>query len=312
MKTFIRIAEIWVPTQDRTELRYHDGLYGTHGEFRALSQQMRFKYNEGLPGKAWASGHPVIFRELEDSNFKRIAAAKAVGLTCGVALPVVADDVLKAVVVLLCGDGNVGAGALELWHNDPSKFFELRLVDGYYGPAVMFELNSRHTGFPRGYGLPGRAWKSNMPLIVNDLNDSRVFLRWKEALDIGVNSGLGIPYLHPSGRTWVMTFLSARNTPIARRFEIWVPTQDKETLIFHAGDCDQNSEFATAYKSAKIEKNDGAIGQAWASGIATARASLAHEKSVVAQSAAAAGLRAMLAMPFMAGQESKAIVALYF
>jgi len=109
-----------------------------------------------------------------------------------------------------------------------------------------------------------------------------------------------------------MTFLSARNTPIARRFEIWVPTQDKETLIFHAGDCDQNSEFATAYKSAKIEKNDGAIGQAWASGIATARASLAHEKSVVAQSAAAAGLRAMLAMPFMAGQESKAIVALYF
>jgi hypothetical protein len=72
----------------------------------------------------------------------------------------------------------------------------------------MFELNSRHTGFPRGYGLPGRAWKSNMPLIVNDLNDSRVFLRWKEALDIGVNRGLGIPYLHPSGRTWVMTFLS--------------------------------------------------------------------------------------------------------
>jgi hypothetical protein len=151
-----------------------------------------------------------------------------------------------------------------------------------------------------------------MPLIVNDLNDSRVFLRWKEALDIGVNRGLGIPYLHPSGRTWVMTFLSARNTPIARRFEIWVPTQDKETLIFHAGDCDQNSEFAIAYKSAKIEKNDGAIGQAWASGIATARASLAHEKSVVAQSATAAGLSAMLAMPFMAGQESKAIVALYF
>ena len=64
-------------------------------------------------------GHPVIFRELEDSNFKRIEAAKAVGLTCGVALPVVAGDVLKAVVVLLCGDGNVGAGALELWHNDP-------------------------------------------------------------------------------------------------------------------------------------------------------------------------------------------------
>jgi hypothetical protein len=70
MKTFIRIAEIWVPSEDRTELRYHDGLYGTHHEFRALSQQMRFKYNEGLPGRAWATGiqtsSALTLRKLSD------------------------------------------------------------------------------------------------------------------------------------------------------------------------------------------------------------------------------------------------------
>jgi hypothetical protein len=302
MKTFIRITEIWVPTEDRTELRYLDGLYGSHDELRALSQQMGFRYNEGLPGKAWAARHPIIFRELEGSHFKRIEAARAIGLTCGVALPVFAGDLLKAVVVFLCGDSKVAAGAMELWHNDPSKFSELRLVDGYYGPAVMFEISSRHGGFPRGYGLPGRVWNTNMPLVVKDLHDSKVFLRWKEALEIGVNRGLGIPYPHPSGQTWVMTFLSARDTPIARRFEIWVPTQEEDSLIFHAGDCDQNAELASEYESTKIEKGDGAIGQAWVSRVATVRTSLADENSTVGESAAAAGLDAMVAMPFMNDQ----------
>jgi hypothetical protein len=273
---------------------------------------MRFRYNEGLPGKAWAARHPIIFRELEDSHFKRIQAATAIGLTCGVALPVFAGDVLKAIVVFLCGDSDIGAGAMELWHNDPGKFIEMRLVDGYYGPAVMFELNSRHSGFPRGYGLPGRVWKTSMPLIVKDLHESKVFLRWKEALEIGVNRGLGIPYPHPSGQTWVMTFLSARDTPIARRFEIWVPTQEQDSLTFHSGDCDQDTEFANVYESAKIKKGDGAIGQAWMSGIATVRTSLAEEKSAAGASAAAAGLNSMVALPFMNSEELRAIIVLYF
>ncbi len=307
MKTFIRITEIWVPNEDRTELRYYDGFYGSHNEFRALSQQMRFRYNEGLPGKAWAARHPVIFRELEDSDFKRIEAARAIGLTCGVALPVFAGDLLNAVVVFLCGDGKVGAGAMELWHNDPGKFFELRLVDGYYGPALMFELNSRHSGFPRGYGLPGRVWRSNMPLIVKDLHDSKVFLRWKEALEIGVNRGLGIPYPHPSGQMWVMTFLSARDTPIARRFEIWVPTQEQDFLILHANDRDQDVEFATKHDVVKIDQGDGAIGQAWATKIPTVVATV-DDQSIMG----GMELNAVVAVPFMNNQELKAVMAWHF
>ena len=64
-----------------------------------------------------------------------------------------------------------------------------------------------------------------MPLIVKDLEDSRVFLRWKEAMEIGIDRGLGIPYPHPTGQIWVVTFLSARTTPLARRFEIWIPDE---------------------------------------------------------------------------------------
>src|SRR5882757_1967184 len=87
MKTFIRVTEIWVPSQDRSKLQFLDGLYGPLGEFRAVSEQMRFGYDEGLPGKAWAKGHPIILKKFESSYFKRTEAAKAVGLTCGVAVP---------------------------------------------------------------------------------------------------------------------------------------------------------------------------------------------------------------------------------
>jgi hypothetical protein len=117
-----------------------------------------------LPGKAWASGHPIILKEFENSYFRRTDAAKAVGLTCGVAMPVMAGDLLMAVVVLFCGDDDAHIGAIELWHNDPDTSYEMRLVDGYFGTADMFEFNSRHTRFPRGYGLPGGVWKSNMPV----------------------------------------------------------------------------------------------------------------------------------------------------
>ena len=61
--------------------------------------------------------------------------------------------------MLFCGDDEAHVGAIELWHNDPDESYEMRLADGYYGTADMFEFNSRHTHFPRGYGLPGRVWK---------------------------------------------------------------------------------------------------------------------------------------------------------
>ena len=118
-----------------------------------------FAYDEGLPGKAWASGHPVILTKFANSYFKRTDEAIEAGLTCGVALPVFAGEFLMAVMVLFCGDDEKHVGAIELWHNDADVSHEMGLVDGYYGTADMFEFNSRHTKFPRGFGLPGRPGK---------------------------------------------------------------------------------------------------------------------------------------------------------
>src|SRR6188768_1851197 len=242
VKTFIRVVELWVPDRTRTRLEFGGALCGDEfAEFRALSENTLFAFGEGLPGKAWATGHPIVLTEFANSYFKRTDEAKEAGLTCGVALPVFAGEFLTGVLVLFCGDDDKHVGAIELWHNDLQVSHEMGLVDGYYGTADMFEFNSRHTKFPRGFGLPGRTWKAAMPLIIQSLHDSKRFLRWEEASEIGINCGVGIPYRTSAERTWVVTFLSAQATPIAARFEIWVPNESRSALVFQSGDCSRNT-----------------------------------------------------------------------
>jgi hypothetical protein len=109
-----------------------------------------------------------------------------------------------------------------------------------------------------------------------------------------------------------MTLLSARDTPIARRFEIWTPNAEQNALTFSAGDCDQNMHLATDHQSAKIGMGEGAIGQVWATGIPAVRGSLAGDPSPAGRSAVAAGLDAMVALPVMSERGLKAIVVWYF
>ena len=108
---------------------------------------------EVITGKAWAQRHPVVLCDLQNSYFVRREAAANAGLTCGVALPIFAGDVLVAVVVLFCGDDEKHVGAIELWHNDPETSLEMSLVDGYFGDAEGFEWISRHTSFRPGFRI---------------------------------------------------------------------------------------------------------------------------------------------------------------
>jgi hypothetical protein len=310
MKPFIRAAEIWVPTKDKSRLVFKDGFYGPLTAFRTVSEQMEFRIDEGLPGKAWATGHPVILKEFANSYFKRIAEAKVAGLTCGTALPVFSGSELKAVLVLFCGDDDAHIGAIELWQNNPDESYEMKLSEGYYGTAEMFEFNSRHTHFPRGFGLPGRVWKRNMPLVVKDLLRSTAFLRWQEAVEVGINRGIGIPYASPSC-TSVLVLLSARDTPIARRFEIWVPNDAGDALVFDAGDCDQNTSLAAGYQAVRIGKGEGTIGKVWENGIPGINPNLAADASAPEKSATAAGLQMVVALPYFDASQLKAVVAWY-
>lgn len=312
MKTFIRIVELWVPNRSRTKLEFGGSLSSDDlKEFNSLSETTQFAYDEGLPGKAWASGHPIILTKFSDSYFKRTEAAVAAGLTCGVALPVFAGEFLMAVMVLFCGDDEKHIGAIELWHNDPDVSHEMGLVDGYYGTADMFEFNSRHTKFPRGFGLPGRTWKAGMPTIIKNLQNSKGFLRWEEATEIGINLGVGLPYKTPVDQTWVVTFLSAQATPIARRFEIWVPDTGRDRLVFQSGECSSGTDLAARFATASIGRGEGSIGGAWATGMPALNDNLAGDGSVAAIAARESDLGEMVVLPMIEGATLKAVLAWY-
>jgi hypothetical protein len=309
-RPFVRVVEIWVPSADGAHLELRDGLYGPLRDLRAASETMRLALDEDLAGRAWAARHPIVVKRLESLNGRRADAAMAAGLTCGIAVPVFVGELLTGVMVLFCGDAEPHVGAIEVWYNDPEKFNEMRLFGGYYGTADTFELDSRYTRFPRGYGLPGRVWKMNMPAVANDLSSFKSFLRWKEAVDIGLSLGFGIPCPAASGQSWTMTFLSGRETPIARRVEIWTPDAQNEFLSFNSGNCDLGADLTKTYQSVRIQKAEGGIGQAWSSGTPAACEPIVDD-SMSSKMAGAAGLTRALIVPVTDAAAVKAIVAWY-
>lgn len=313
MKSFVRAVELWIPDATGSALEYRGGQYADDvEEFREVSELAMFAYDEGLPGKAWAARRPIVLTDLFDSYFKRADEARLCGLTCGVALPVVAGHDVKAVLGLLCGDDGGGSvGAIELWHNKADLSHELTLVDGYYGAAAAFEFNSRHTSFPRGYGLPGRAWKAGRPVIIGNLGTTRQFLRAADAAEAGIVSGLAVPYTTSPDETWVISLLSSAATPIARRFEIWRTDPAQDALVFDSGACSTAADLGAAVSNGLISRDEGAIGQAWSSGLPVLSSDLKSDPSVSARAARKAGLKHMVVLPTFRGDRLEAMVVWY-
>lgn len=227
MKTFIRVVELWLPSEDGSLLECHGGLYGSAHRFGAGSRGLCFGRGEGLPGQVWEQGRPIVIGRFEGSVFRRTRQAKADGLTCGIALPFFADDAIRAAVLIFCGDDEAHAGAIELWHNDPAESKDLNLDDGYYGTTGdTFEFISRRTSFRKGTGLPGMAWEAGEPVFLPDLGKGSGFLRADSAVKVGINRGFAFPCANRGPDVFVLAFLSALATPIVRRFEAWLPEGD--------------------------------------------------------------------------------------
>jgi hypothetical protein len=266
MKPFIRALEYWVPSHDRSMLEFGGGLYGPATRFAEISRKLCFGRGEGLPGQAWEAGHPIVLKAFEGSYFRRIAAARAEGLTCGIAVPIFAGDFLNAVLVIFCGDDDAHAGAIELWHNDPHASRDMTLVDGYYGSTGdTFEFISRSTSFRPGTGLPGLAWQQGLPVFLEDLGRGSGFLRADCAVKVGINRGFAMPCSTPGDEHYVMAFLSALATPIAQRVEIWVPDATGGRLRRSAGFSEAEGRLGPLGDT--VARGEGPIGRAFESGV---------------------------------------------
>ncbi len=305
MKTFIKVTEIWVPIKDRTRLGFSAGLYGALNEFRVASEKESFAFDEGLPGKAWAAGHPVVLTEFDNSYFKRTKSAKKAGLTCGIAIPVFSGEFIMAVVVFLCGDDQHHAGAIEVWSNSLEKNTELAINDGYYGTLAAFEEISRKMSFIKGYGLPGQVWETGMPVLIEDLGQASAFVRSSDARKAGITTALGIPVSVVEDKVYIMTFLSAKATPIAKRVQIWAPDQSGQRLVCQAGYSKQNDELAEIFETIPVRKGEGIVGRVWLTGVPAIRTN--SEVALVQ-----GGLSSMLAIPVIDNGKLKAVVSFLF
>ncbi|MCM8610878.1 GAF domain-containing protein [Accumulibacter sp.] len=312
-KTFIRVVEVWVPGNDRSMLEFSAGLYGSARRFGAASRRMCFGLGEGLPGQAWLEGRPIVLQRFAGANFRRTEAAHAEGLTCGIALPVFAGDFLTAVLVIFCGDDEDHAGAIELWSNDPAASKDMTLDDGYYGTtADAFEFISRRTAFREGYGLPGLAWQSRLPVFQEDLGKGERFLRADSAIKVGINRGFVLPCATRGPSTFVLAFLSAIATPIVRRFETWLPAADGACLTLAGGFCEITGTVRAGAASDSIERGQGTLGRAAFTGVPMVGESATSEPGLVGRAASAAGLAAMVAIPVLHDGRLRAVVAWYF
>ena len=308
MKTFIKVIEIWIPDKSRTRLEFGSGLYGALSEFKNASEQQHFAYDEGLPGKAWATGHPIVLTKFEQSFFKRTVDAHKAGLTCGIALPIFSGDFLLAVVVFLCGDDEEHAGAIEVWRNEPGSKDTLQVMDGYYGTLKHFETVSRTINMPKGQGIPGLAWQTGMPVLIEDIGKAEGFTRAAEAQNAGITTSLAIPTGNNAEQAYVMTFLSAKATPIAKRIQLWIPDERGENLICQQGYSKYGNDLAEMFEAITVRKGVGALGRVWLTGmpVITGNQEESNYKAELDH------LNSMLAIPVIGKGQLKAIVTFLF
>lgn len=305
MKSFIKLIEIWTPTQDRKNLMLGDSYYGDYSDFYKQNRNISFSYDEGLPGTAWAQSSPIIITDLEHSCFARKEAAKQSGITCAVALPIFSGQFLLSVIVILCGDEDELAGAIEVWGKKSENPREMHLVHGYYGSLKKFEWISRRISFQKGSGLPGTIWDYRIPQIVADMTSSESFLRASNASLEGISTAFGIPFIYDDQHEFVLTFLSARSTPIAQRFEIWLPDRDYDHFSLFTGHSEISGD---AFSFNEIKKGQGLIGQVWLTGCPAISHNPAKD-SFISKHAMLENIKASVAIPVIEDGALKAIVS---
>lgn len=184
-----------------------------------------------------------------------------VGLSSATAIPHFVDNVLTGVTVLFCGDNAHHVGAIELWHAAAGEP-QMKLYDGYFGKAEKFEFASRHTQFSRGVGLPGIVWDTGLPLIMADLCKAEQFLRRDDAAKVGIGRGIGFPIAARGDEAWVLVMLSAQNSPIAQRVELWQPAAAAGSWRFTSGYAESGEDIAAHHAGVAMPMDVGPMGEA--------------------------------------------------
>jgi hypothetical protein len=308
MDSFIRAVEVWLPVDG--VLIHGGGLYPSAARLERISRELCFGRAEGLPGRAWDAGHPLVLHRFEPQVFRRTAEAAEAGLECAVALPIHRDGELTSVAVLLCGAPAQSAGALEVWHNNPRVTTDLSLYDGLFGADAEGLATLARDGFlPRGAGLPGLAWQRGAAVFMDRLEGNRHFLRAQTAAHAGVARGIALPCAARDDQVWVLSLLSGAAAPLVGRLETWIVDAPGGHVARAAGFCTHAGVLGAGPPVDAAAARDGAVGLAQACQRAVVVRDLAAASDPCTADAARAGWSGVLALPV--GDDGSEVVALY-
>ncbi len=312
--TFIKAAEVWLPSEDGQLLEFGTGTFGAARRLATISKAMCFGRGEGLPGRAWEEGRPILLNNLEDPYFRRGTAALAAGLSCAVALPFFQRDKLTAVLVIFCSHGDGAAAAMELWHNDVHIATDMTLVAGAYGPhGTALESISHETFLPRGAGLPGQAWRRGVAIFMDDLSAKQYhFVRAEQVAAAGLKRGLAIPMesLRAADRH-VVTFLVGSQLPLAQRIERWVPNDAKTSLHCQVAYSEQPGTAVVADDMSLPLSATGSVATALTQGRPAINIHPAEETGAPGITAGMIKAAALIAIPVVWNDEVVEVVVLY-
>ena len=205
------VFEIWEPVEPYEEVKLRSGYFAHLERFANVSSFVRFERGSGLPGQVWASKQAVIHDDLPSHvGFLRAAGASAGLLQTAIGVPIMSDDELKSVALVISSKATPIAKGYEVWNATDDGF----TLEGsaYQGldPAYQFQRDAKmgsDTGLPGLAAVHGGATTTeNATLLLSgrNLDGSQPA---SESGYSGITAGLAIPAYDGEKLTSVMTFL---------------------------------------------------------------------------------------------------------
>jgi len=146
-----------------------------------------------------------------------------------------------------------------------------------------------------------------MPVLRENFNRIAEFDQEADAQQTGITTGLGIPAAHSHDQIYVMTFLSAKATPIAKRVQIWIPDDENDRLVCRQGYSKESNNLAEIFETLTVKKGVGALGRVWLTGMPLITGNLDIQYNPELDS-----LSSMLAIPVIERGKLKAIATFLF
>ena len=191
-------AELWTGGSGSFELAMGQAWHAGKAlqRFANISKHVHFPQGAGLPGRVWENGRPELVPDVSEAKtFLRSSGDGGKELSVGLGLPLIAGIKLQAVLLLLSARTGPIARVHEIWEPDPDDPDQLVRRQGTYGLLQDFADASAKLSFSiqgKGEGLPGRAWATRQPVLIDDL-DHAGLPRRETAHAAGLTHGLAIP-----------------------------------------------------------------------------------------------------------------------